>query len=195
MSCRPRAIAPMASQTGICEASSKITTSNVSWDASRYCATDSGLIRTQGLSLGSKVGMRPRSCRTGMWRMRLPISLRSNPISALGMSSSPWSRGIPAARRALIRSRESVASLSSSSRKRSIRSLCSRPKKSLSAGSTSMIAKSKPLRKLRSNKAGTSNDSPGSDSNSSTTGASPRSTASRRAFCQEHHSRIFGHAS
>src|SRR5450830_151368 len=41
--CLPRAMAPMASHTGICEASSNTTRSKLLASAERYCAIDSGL--------------------------------------------------------------------------------------------------------------------------------------------------------
>ena len=49
----PRAIAPMASQTGICDASSKMTTSKGDASGGRYWAMESGLIITQGVSFVS----------------------------------------------------------------------------------------------------------------------------------------------
>ena len=50
--CRPRAMAPTASHVVICEASSKMTTSNSAWFGGRYWAIDSGDISMQGASLG-----------------------------------------------------------------------------------------------------------------------------------------------
>ena len=77
----PRAMAPIASQTGICEASSKITTSNGLASAGRYCAIDSGLIITQGASWVRTFGIRPNSWRSGMCRAFLLISRASVPHS------------------------------------------------------------------------------------------------------------------
>ena len=94
--------------------------------------------------------------RTGMWRVFFPISFRSRPISALGMSVWSWSRGMLPASLARMRSRVRLASFSSTSRKRSIRSECSRPKNSRKACELSMEANSIARRKLRSNKAGRS---------------------------------------
>jgi hypothetical protein len=77
----PRAMAPMASQTGICEASSKITTSNGLASAGRYCAIESGLIIMQGTSWVMTFGIRPKSWRSGMCRAFLLISRASVPHS------------------------------------------------------------------------------------------------------------------
>ena len=66
MACRPRAMAPTASQVEICDASSKITTSKAGWPAGKYCATDSGDIRTQGASLPKVFGIAAKSERVDM---------------------------------------------------------------------------------------------------------------------------------
>ena len=77
----PRAMAPTASEVGICEASSKMTRSNFSLFMSRYWATESGDISMQGQSLGSRVGIWSMILRTleprppfEMLRFRMPIS-------------------------------------------------------------------------------------------------------------------------
>ena len=63
MSALPRAIAPTASDVGICDASSKHTMSNGGWSRSMNCATEMGLISITGQSFGSSVGIWSMMCR------------------------------------------------------------------------------------------------------------------------------------
>ncbi len=79
----PRAIAPTASQVGICDASSKITRSNGGKLASRYWATEIGLISRQGFSRINRFGVLLNSARIGMCRVCFCTSLRKMPISEL----------------------------------------------------------------------------------------------------------------
>lgn len=66
IACLPRAIAPIASQVVICDASSKMTTSKAACPAGRYCATESGDISTQGANLVKASGISEISVRIGM---------------------------------------------------------------------------------------------------------------------------------
>ena len=78
--CFARAMTPIASHTGICDASSKTTKSKVD-SAGRYCATDRGLMRKHGLMRP----MIPRASasrrRMGFWRDFLAHSRRTIPSS------------------------------------------------------------------------------------------------------------------
>ena len=74
MALSPRARAPMASQTGICEASSKMTTSNFILPAVKNCAMDRGLIKRQGVSCCKRSGIFSSNMRTGKWRLFLVTS-------------------------------------------------------------------------------------------------------------------------
>ena len=58
-----------------------MTRSNRGNAGSKYCATDNGLINKHGLSLGSTLGISPRSFRTGMCRPFFCSSLISVPSS------------------------------------------------------------------------------------------------------------------
>ena len=57
IACLARANALTASQVGSCEASSKINKSKCLGSASKYCATEIGLINMQGAMRGSKTGI------------------------------------------------------------------------------------------------------------------------------------------
>ena len=79
----PRAMAPTASLVGICDASSKITRSNLFCDKSKNCATDIGLISIQGQSLGNSVLMLSNKSRREMPLPPLAMFLLRNPIGLL----------------------------------------------------------------------------------------------------------------
>src|SRR6202000_1978627 len=64
----PRAIAPTASQVGIWEASSETTKSNVALLASKYCATEIGLMSMQGVSRGRTFGIESNNFLRGIAR-------------------------------------------------------------------------------------------------------------------------------
>ena len=85
----PLAMAPTASLVGICEASSKMTRSNLSVPRSRNWATESGLISIQGQRRGSSVGMLSMIARIDvprppllMLRFRILISEPSDDAAA-----------------------------------------------------------------------------------------------------------------
>ena len=86
--CLPLAIAPIASHTGICEASSKTTTSKSAVSVARYCAMDIGLIITHGASLVMAVGILLIISRKGKCRLFFCISLRNKPHSEFLVVSS-----------------------------------------------------------------------------------------------------------
>ena len=78
----PRAMAPIASLVGICEASSNTMRSNLSCERSMYCATDIGLIsihlHNRGMSVGNwSIRSRIETPRPpfDMFRCSKPISL------------------------------------------------------------------------------------------------------------------------
>ena len=103
---RPRATTPIASQTVIWEASSKIIKSK-SWElGGRYWATERGLMRKQGLSSEAKWGSPSKSWRTGLWRVFFSHSLfkRVNSLRRGSLGAS-W-RGMRALSRAKTCKRE-----------------------------------------------------------------------------------------
>ena len=87
--CRARAIAPTASHVVICEASSKITTSNSAWFGGKYWAIESGDISMQGASFGKACGILPIMSRIDwlglcncIWWRRSPSSeFRGTPVT------------------------------------------------------------------------------------------------------------------
>ena len=94
ITCRPRPMAPIASQVGICDASSKMTRSNGSASAGRYWATDSGLIIRQGISRRIAFGMRSASWRTGRCRCRLRQFAGEHRIFRIALALClPWDGG------------------------------------------------------------------------------------------------------
>ena len=66
INCLPRDIAPTASQTVICEASSKITTSNKSWFVGKYWAIERGDIIKQGANTLTTSGISFINCLTDL---------------------------------------------------------------------------------------------------------------------------------
>ena len=94
----PRAMAPTASLVGICEASSKMTRSNLSLFRSRYWATEMGLINMQGQSLGSRVGIWSIMRRMDVPRPPLPMLRFRMPTSEVA-DASMVSDGMRAANR------------------------------------------------------------------------------------------------
>ena len=84
----PRAMAPTASLVGICEASSKITRSNLLCDNAKNCATDIGLMSIHGQSLGNRVVMLSNKSRSemplpplAMLRFKKPMGLLLSMLS------------------------------------------------------------------------------------------------------------------
>ena len=138
--CLARAMAPMASQTGICEASSKMTMSKLLVSALRYWAMDSGLISRQGVRRSTAEGICSSSWRSGRcWRF-LVISRRRMPHSLLRWMLS--ADGRPAHSRARIHWRVTEVNSSSSARKSAMRRSCSAETKRLSTSSSSTASAS-----------------------------------------------------
>ncbi len=121
--CLPRAMAPIASHTGICEASSKITTSKTLEFAARYWAMESGLISKHGVSLVRASGILDISSRSGRWRVFFVISCRRTPHSEFLLTESCV--GSSAHRRARSKSRVSAVKRSSRARKRMLHRMLS----------------------------------------------------------------------
>ena len=119
--CFALAITPIASQTGICDASSKTTMSNAA-SGGRYCATERGLIRKQGLRRPTMPRASARMRRTGFWRAFLAHSRRMTPSSHPSGQSPSLPCGRKEARRARTACLTSSA-YSASSRRNSI--ICS----------------------------------------------------------------------
>ena len=121
-SCFARAITPIASHTGICEASSNTTRSNGAASGGRYCATESGLMRKHGLRTAVSDGVSASSWRTGLCRAFFSHSRRRMPSSLAAGQSSARRRGRRAASRANTSPFASSRDFSSSARKRITRS-------------------------------------------------------------------------
>ncbi len=128
-----RAIAPTASQGEICEASSKMTTSNGSLSGGRYCAIESGLIITQGVSLVSAVGILPNSLRSGTCCAFFVSSCESVPHS--GSAPKVVGPGMPPPSRERTTCMESSVTRASAARKRAIVSSWRSGRKLRSTGS------------------------------------------------------------
>ena len=148
--CFARAMTPIASHTGICDASSKTTRSNVD-SAGRYCATDRGLMRKHGLMRP----MIPRASasrrRIGFWRDFFAHSRRMIPSSHPSGQSPSLPSGSASARRA--RTACLTSSAYSASRRRNSTTCSSRfsPANDASADSTRRISFSVAFANERSN--------------------------------------------
>ena len=92
----PLAIVPAASAVGSCEASSKITRSNLGNEGSIYCATDMSI---QGQSLRRRFGILSKRLLSDIILPLLFMARLSMPISEVEAQAEPWA-GIFAERRA-----------------------------------------------------------------------------------------------
>ena len=123
ITCRPRPIAPAASEVGSCEASSKMMRSKLYLSGARYCATEIGLISMQGAMRGIRCGIRLKICRMEQPRPRLFLIFSKKVISSRRVSSALFLRAFFLSARCSARScPESLRNAAASSLNLAIRS-------------------------------------------------------------------------